>query len=38
MLMFLQYFPQPRLAMKLRIGEDERVEEGLLFTEATFIS
>lgn len=34
-----QYAPQQRLSMKIRIGDDEeKMEEGTLFTEATFIS
>ena len=37
-LQVLQYSPQQKLALKITIGEIERVEEGNLFSEATFIS
>ncbi|KAL8913882.1 MAG: hypothetical protein Q9171_001375 [Xanthocarpia ochracea] len=33
-----QYSPQQNLELKIKIGSDETVEEGVLFAEATFIS
>lgn len=32
-----QYSPQQNLALKIKIGNEEKVEEGQLFSEATFI-
>lgn len=33
-----KYSPQQKLSLKVKIGDVEKVEEGILFTEATFIS
>ncbi|MCJ1369020.1 putative cell survival pathways protein [Loxospora ochrophaea] len=33
-----QYSPEPKLSLKISIGGEEHVEEGTVFTEATFIS
>ena len=33
-----QYSPQPNLSIKVTVGGHETTEEGVLFTEATFIS
>jgi hypothetical protein len=34
----LQYSPQDKLSLKVKIGDTEVTEEGTLFSEATFIS
>jgi hypothetical protein len=34
----LQYSPQQKLTLKLKVGENEFTEEGTMFSEATFIS
>ena len=34
----LQYSPQKKLALKINIDGVEKLEEGTLFSEATFIS
>ena len=36
--LYTQYSPQPRLRLKINIDGVEEVEEGTLFSEATFIS
>ncbi|KAL8695547.1 MAG: hypothetical protein Q9224_003364 [Gallowayella concinna] len=33
-----QYSPQQKLQLKIKVGDEEKVEEGILFCEATFIS
>ncbi|KAL8841389.1 MAG: hypothetical protein Q9176_003269 [Flavoplaca citrina] len=33
-----QYSPQQNLQLKIKVGDEEKVEEGVLFSEATFIS
>ncbi|KAL9033173.1 MAG: hypothetical protein Q9180_006092 [Flavoplaca navasiana] len=33
-----QYSPQQNLQLKIKVGDEEKVEEGMLFSEATFIS
>lgn len=34
----MQYSPQEKLTLKMKIGDNEITEEGTLFSEATFIS
>ena len=34
----VKYSPQQNLSLKIKIGDVEKVEEGILFSEATFIS
>lgn len=34
----MQYSPQDKLSLKLKVGDEEITEEGSVFTEATFIS
>lgn len=34
----MQYSPQEKLTLKMKIGDKEITEEGTLFSEATFIS
>lgn len=36
--MALQYSPQDKLTLKLKIGDTEVAEEGSMFSEASFIS
>lgn len=36
-LTYMQYSPQTPLSLKVKIGDEESTEEGVLFSEATFI-